>query len=69
MMQMNDENSAYGYFETLPLDIVLVVRCKDCQFCLYNEVADTYKCRSQAGMNRFVEPTDFCSWGERVIEE
>ena len=46
-----------------------IVRCKDCQFCLYNEAADTYKCRSQAGMHRFVEPTDFCSWGERVIEE
>ena len=53
----------------MPNFIVRVVNCKDCQFCLYNEAADTYKCRSQAGMNRFVEPTDFCSWGERVIEE
>ena len=42
-----------------------IVRCKNCEFCGYNSSNGTYKCRSMNGMNRTVEPNDFCSYGER----
>ena len=47
------------------IDAVEVVRCKECEFCAYNSSNDTFKCRSMRGMYRAVDPTEFCSWGER----
>ena len=51
------------------VDAVEVVRCKDCEFCVYNFCNDTYKCRSMSGMFRRVEPDEFCSYGERKEEQ
>jgi hypothetical protein len=39
--------------------------CVDCGFCYYNSSNGTFKCRSMNGMNRTVQPYDFCSYGER----
>ena len=47
------------------VDAVEVVRCEACEFCSYNSSNDTYKCRAMRGMYRAVDPTEFCSWGER----
>ena len=47
------------------VDAVEVVRCKGCEFCVYNPCNDTYKCRSMSGMYRRVEPDEFCSYGEK----
>lgn len=65
-MQMSDENSTYGYFETLPLDIVLVVRCKDCKHFRRNLENDTY-CDCVGGLSD-PEENDFCSYGEWWIK-
>lgn len=46
-----------------------IVLCKDCQFCTYNSSNETLKCTSMNGMYRTVNADDFCSYGERVIED
>ena len=50
-------------------DVVPVVRCKNCEFCLYNSSNDTYRCKSMRGMYRAVMADEFCSWGERKDSE
>ena len=47
------------------VDAVEVVRCKDCNFCVFNSSNETFKCRSMNGMYRTVGPDNFCSYGER----
>lgn len=39
--------------------------CVECEFCHYNSSNGTFKCQSMNGMNRTVQPYDFCSYGER----
>ena len=39
--------------------------CVECEFCHYNSSNGTFKCTCINGMNRRVEPYDFCSYGER----
>lgn len=71
MMQMNDENSAYGYFESLPLDIVLVVRCKECKHYVSPEPGDflglcTDGHLAVSNMGEICPEEDyFCPYGER----
>lgn len=53
-----------------PADFVEVVRCKDCKKCdIYSpvkptdgEAIDAYFCKV---WERYTEPTNFCSYGER----
>jgi hypothetical protein len=47
-------------------DVVEVVRCKDCKWCLTeNWQGDIlYGCDCAAGMND-ITPNDYCSYGER----
>ena len=47
------------------VDAVVVVRCRDCEFCNYNSSSETYKCMSLRGMYGTVDPDGFCSYGER----
>lgn len=54
---------------TLGKNVEMVVRCKDCEFCLYNSSNDTYRCKSMRGMYRAVMADEFCSWGERKDSE
>ena len=51
------------------VDAVEVVRCKKCRFSKYFEESGTRKCRTQNGMYRTVEDSDFCSYGEREDNE
>ena len=51
------------------VDAVEVVRCKKCLFSKYFEESGTRKCRTQNGMYRTVEDSDFCSYGEREDNE
>ena len=46
-------------------DVVEVVRCKDCVFCKYNTSSLMYKCDRRGYFTEKVEPSDFCSKGER----
>lgn len=39
--------------------------CVECELCHYNSSNGTFKCKSMKGMNRTVQPYDFCSYGER----
>ena len=47
-------------------DVVEVVRCKDCKWCLVEnwDGEILYGCDCGAGMND-ISPDDFCSYGER----
>lgn len=42
-----------------------LVCCQDSEFCSYNSSSKTYKCMSMNGMYGTVDPSDFCSYGER----
>ena len=39
--------------------------CVECEFRNYNSSNGTFKCTCINGMNRTVQPYDFCSYGER----
>ena len=47
------------------VDVVEVVRCKDCAYCRYVEGADIYRCDRRGYYSEEVKPTDFCSYAER----
>lgn len=59
--------------ETPTVDAVPVVRCKDCDYCIWytkvNHLLETqsveYWCTHGAGRSRRVEAGHFCSYGER----
>lgn len=51
------------------MDNPVVLQCKDCQFCVLFETNEQHHCRSQMGLYRKVDPTEFCSWGERKVDE
>lgn len=44
------------------MELVLVVRCKDCK---HYDGQECYHPRSEMGDSLSVDPTDFCSYGER----
>ena len=46
-------------------DVVKVVRCKDCDYRIFDEVCQEYYCNSAYGMNGAIEDDSFCSYGER----
>lgn len=50
------------------VDVVEVVRCKDCIYCKYNSSADKYKCDRRGYFSESVRITDYCSYGERREE-
>lgn len=47
------------------VDVVAVVRCKDCAYCRYVDDVDIYKCDRRGFYSEEVMPTDYCSLGER----
>lgn len=55
--------------DTLPAVDAVPVRCKDCQFSKFYEESGRRHCRAQNGMYRAVEDMDFCSYGERKVNE
>ena len=56
-------------------DVVPVVRCKDCEHCIWDEEYNEWECVRSADFNdetgqwygviEFVEEVHFCSYGER----
>ena len=46
------------------VDIVEVVRCKDCQWYYLDECTNPYVYISDGG-HLYTQPDDFCSYGER----
>lgn len=48
--------------EATAVDAVAVVRCKDCKH--YHDFETHFDCNHVCGMD-YVQPTDFCSYGER----
>lgn len=48
-------------------DVVEVVRCKDCQYSCFIRSCSKYECRKGCGALKYA--TDFCSYGERKVQE
>lgn len=42
-----------------------IVRCKDCVHCYIVGTCHFYKCTDYMGLNRLVNPDDYCSKGEK----
>jgi hypothetical protein len=40
-----------------------VVCCKNCQFGKPNEQNGKFNCNAKMGLNRLVNPNEYCSWG------
>ena len=47
------------------VDAVEVVHCKDCKYCIYDDVAKEIWCDHIKGLSSVILATDFCSYGER----
>ena len=70
---MQDEMNDLQYTTEADPDIVKVVRCKDCQYCVKPFLfgKQYYQCEKRFesyGIDIFVEPDDYCSYGERKDE-
>ena len=46
------------------VDAVPVVRCGECKW--WNEDDDVGHCDNPDGLDNYVKPEDFCSYGERI---
>lgn len=53
-------------FDQPTLDVVEVVRCKDCTQCYHNPSLNTFRCGRFMAV---VDPNHFCSCGERNSNE
>jgi hypothetical protein len=53
----------------MPNTTIIPVKCKDCQFCKLYETNEQYHCRSKMGLYRRVAEYEFCSWGEKKLDE
>lgn len=42
-----------------------VVRCKDCKYKIYDDVAKELWCNHNKGLSSVLLETDFCSYGEK----
>ena len=52
-------------------DVVEVVRCRDCKYCYYYDVPKLYECEYHGSSDdavEYVQPTHYCSYGERREE-
>ena len=47
-------------------DVVEVVRCKDCEYCILNTSSGIYHCKRRGYFSEETEETDFCSYGKKV---
>ena len=61
-------NGAWRDDDGDPVDIVEVVRCKDCKRFVVNKEAVTSYC-TRGLQNTYAKPDDFCSYGERKENE
>ena len=48
-----------------PTDTVEVVRCKDCEFRIWDDVCKEDYCNNVYGLNGAITDNDFCSYGEK----
>ena len=53
------------YYHDIDKDVVKVVRCKDCKYCITHEKILFCEYMGNIGDWRFRTETDFCSRGER----
>ena len=61
-------NAAIREVKSFPAaDVVSVVRCKDCIYCVRGNYAGAFICRATTNPN-FVSPDHFCSYGTRKGE-
>jgi hypothetical protein len=51
--------------DALRVDVVEVVRCKDCKYRYFNKDCESYGCKNITGMTDFVNDNDYCSYGEK----
>ena len=51
--------------EAPTVDAVEVVRCKDCDYRVFDDVCKEYYCNCVYGMYGAIADNDFCSYGER----
>lgn len=56
-----------------PADVVEVVRCRECKYCLHyvTPTLERYECHYYGCSDEvvdYVEPMHFCSYGERIGE-
>lgn len=61
-----NENEKCPHFK-IAADVVEVVRCKDCQYSCFIRSCSKYECRKGCGALKYA--TDFCSYGERKVQE
>lgn len=54
------------FVDLMPKDMVAVVRCKDCKH--YHDFETHFDCNHVCGMD-YVQPNDFCSYGERRADD
>ncbi len=47
------------------VDVVEVVRCKDCRYRIHDDVTNEWFCNSFNSGFVYAKPNDFCSYGER----
>lgn len=45
--------------------VTIPVRCKDCDFRIFDDVCKEYYCNNAYGLNGAIEDNSFCSYGER----
>ena len=49
--------------------VTIPVRCKDCDFRIFDDVCKEYYCNNAYGLNGAIEDNSFCSYGERRTDE
>jgi hypothetical protein len=45
--------------------MAVVVRCKDCKYCWYNNDTENLECKHNKGLREKIYGNDFCCYGER----
>lgn len=68
LMQLGwDAKTAAAFLDDIPdTDAVEVVRCKDCKH--YHDFETHFDCNHACGMD-YVQPNDFCCYGERRADK
>ena len=49
--------------------VTIPVRCKECDFRVFDDVCKEYYCNCVYGVNGAITDNDFCSYGERKADD
>ena len=58
-----------GYADGMADAMAEFVRCKDCDFRVFDDVCKEYYCNCAYGLNGAIEDNSFCSYGERRTDD